>query len=164
MRYLVLVIFLFVSACKEQEVKPGESVGIYLLKSPQDVGGSCRVDASAAVLQDSPAAGNEDIVAYSQSDYQFELTNAAFRKIQALQDGTPFAVTVDGRVIYYGLAKPGFSSSACPKSIIMDAFWAPGNKIFLKLGHPGAAKDSGIDDQRNNPKLLATLRNQGKLR
>ncbi len=34
------------------------------------------------------------------------------------------------------------------------------NKITMNLGYAGT--DINIDDQRNNPKLLATLRKQGK--
>ena len=120
------------------------------------------MDASTAVLQDSPTVSSKDIISYSQGNYRFELTDAAFRKMQAVQDRTPLAVAIDGQVVYYGFVKPGFSSSSCLESITMD--WASGNRIDLRLGYPGAAKDADIDDQRNNPKLLATLASQGKLK
>ncbi len=78
-----------------------------------------------------------------------------------MADGTPFGVVVDKQVIYYGILKPSYSSSSCANSITMD-YVGTNNKIAMNLGYAGA--DINIDDQRNNSKLLATLRNQGKLK
>lgn len=76
----------------------------------------------------------------------------------------PFAVTVDKQVIYYGFFKPIISSSSCDHSITMDLDWTSGNKITLKLGYPGQVQGVTIDDKRNDSKLIATLRQQGKLK
>ena len=78
-------------------------------------------------------------------------------------DRTPFAITVDKQVIYYGLFKPSISSSSCDHSITMDVSWSSASKIVLRLGYPGQLPGVTIDDQRNNPILLASLEKQGKL-
>ena len=73
------------------------------------------MDAATAVLQDSAIVLNTDIITYSMSVCRFTLNFEAMQKIEALCDGTPFAVTVDKEVIAYGIFKPIFSSSFCEK-------------------------------------------------
>jgi hypothetical protein len=160
--FLVTVMAMFLS-CKKENVKPGEVVEIYLLKTFQKVAGKCQVDASQAVLQDTPTIKNQDILAYYSSSYQFKLTDSSIQKVKAFRDATPFAVTVDRQVVYFGFFKPNFSSSSCDASITMDIDWITGNQINLRLGYPGQMQGVVIDDKRNHPKLLETLKQQGKL-
>lgn len=161
---LILTILLLTAicfSCKKDKVEPGVNVEIYLLKSSQAIPGKCQVDASSAVLQDIPIVKNQDVLAYSKTDYQFTISDDSIKKLRELADNAPFAVVVDKQVIYYGIVKPFYSSSTCENSITMNNFEAS-DKITMNLGYAGA--DRNIDDQRNNPKLLATLRNQGKLK
>lgn len=159
--FLTMATFCF--SCKKDNVKGGDTVEIYLLKSFQHVTGKCQVDPFLSVLQDTAIIKNQDILEYSPTNYQFMLTDLAIQKVKTFQDFTAFAVTVDKQVIYYGFFKPSFSSSSCFHSITMDVNWTSGNKIILNLGYPGQLQGVTIEDQRNNAKLVATLRNQGKL-
>lgn len=161
---LILIVCLFSFSCKKDNIKAGQTVEIYLLKSFQTVAGKCQVDASASALQDTATIRNQDILEYSQTDYQFTLTSASIQKIKTFKDFTPFAVTVDKQVIYYGFFKPGISSSSCDNSITMDLDWASTNKILLRLGYPGQLQGVAIADERNDPRLIMTLKNQGKLK
>ena len=161
--FMLAIAATFIS-CKKDGVKPGNTVEIYLLKTTQIITGKCKIDAAASVLQDTAVVKNEDILEYSQTSYQFRLTNIAMQKVRAFRDFTAFAVTVDKQVIYYGFFKPSISSSSCDQSITMDIDWTDGNKINLKLGYPGILPGVNIDDLRNHPQLIATLKNQGKLR
>jgi hypothetical protein len=122
--------------------------------------GKCQVDASSPILQETPIVRNQDILAYLKTDHQFTISEDSLKKLRELPDNTPFAILVDKQVVYYGIVKPFYSSSSCTSSITMNNFEGP-HKISMNLGYAGA--DINIDDQRNNPKLLATLRNQGKL-
>ncbi|HSC55069.1 MAG TPA: hypothetical protein VLC98_15665 [Phnomibacter sp.] len=155
------VVFL---SCKKDTVKAGGRVEIYLLKTFQTVPGRCQVDAATALLQDTPTVRDQDILAYSQTGCQFRLTEPAIQSVKTFKDFTPFAVTVDKQVIYYGFFKPGISSSSCDHSITMDIDWVSGDKISLKLGYPGELPGATIDDERNHQKLVATLNSQGKLK
>jgi hypothetical protein len=161
---LFLALAIFCLSCEKDNLKGDGNVEIYLLKRSQLVTGKCQIDPLDSVLQDTAIIKNQDILEYSQSNYQFKLTDLAIQKVKTFQDFTAFAVTVDKRVIYYGFFKPSVSSSSCDHSITMDLDWTTGNKINLKLGYPGQLKDVTIDDERNNAKLVATLRNQGKLK
>lgn len=161
---LILNITVICGSCKKERVNGGETVEIYLLKTSQTVPGKCQIDASASSIQDTPEITNDDILEYSQISREFKLTDIAFQKVKSFHDFTPFAVTVDRKVIYYGFFKPGTSSSSCDYSVTMDITWSAGNKIVLRLGYPAVIDGIDIDDQRNNSWLLGTLEKQGKLR
>lgn len=160
----ILVLTACCLSCKKDKIKAGGTVEIYLLKTYQTVAGKCQIDTSVSILQDTATIKNQDILEYSKTNYEFKLTATAIQKVRTFRDFTPFAVTVDKQVIYYGFFKPSFSSSSCDNSITMDVDWTTGNKIFLRLGYPVPLQSVTIDDQRNNPKLIATLKNQGKLK
>jgi hypothetical protein len=160
---LSLVIFVCFS-CNKEKTGNGEPVEIYLLKTSQPITGKCQTDPATAVLEDNPLVRNQDILEYYQNTFEFKLSATAFQKVNSLSDRTPFAVTVNKQVIYYGFCKPGFSSSSCDHSITMGMSWTSDNKIMLRLGYPGLLSGVSIDDQRNNPQLLVSLQKQGKLR
>lgn len=160
--YIILVIALTLFACKKDRASAGKDVEIYLLKSFQLVAGKCQVDASTVVLQDQPLVTNSDILVYSQADYEYTLSDVSYQRIKSLTPRTAFAFRVDKKVIFYCIYMPSFMSSTCGSSITMD-LKPPEKEIYLRLGYPWSM-DSSIDDQRNNEVLLATFRNQRKLR
>jgi hypothetical protein len=162
--FCVLTMAALCLSCQKEDTKPGDAVEIYLLKSYRIVSGKCQIDASTAVLHDAAIIKNEELLEYSQTNYEFTLTGAAIQRVKTFPDSFPFAVTVDKQVIYYGFFKPSYSSSSCDNSITMDVDRATGTKISLKLGYPGPLPGTGIDDRRNDPILIATLKNQGKLK
>jgi hypothetical protein len=155
----------FGHSCEEHPTQGGASVDVYLFNTYQTIPGKCQIEPTKSVLQDTAFIKNQDIIAYSATGYTFELTASALEKIKSLKDNMPFAVTLDKQVVYYGFFKPLTSSSSCEHSITMDFDWASNNKILLTLGYPSHNPDNNtIDDQRNNTKLIATLKNQGKLK
>jgi hypothetical protein len=162
--FYILTITTIFSSCKKENAKAGENVEIYLLKTFKTITGKCQVDPSTAVLERTPIVTNQDIVEYSQTAYTFKLSENAIEKIKKLKDFAAFGVTVDKQIIYYGFFKPGYSSSSCDNSITMDIDWAANDKILLSLGYPGTLQGVSIDDRRNDATLIATLKNQGKLR
>lgn len=159
-----LTIILICSACKKGNVQPGATVEIYLLKTVQTVPGKCQVDPSYTILQDTPIIRNQDIISYSTTDHKFKLTDTSIQKLKALMGRTPFAVTVDRQVVYYAFYMPNYLSSSCDQSITMDIDWTSGNQVYFRLGYPGQLQGVAIEDNRNDARLLATLKSQGKLR
>jgi hypothetical protein len=166
MRYILLagslIILLF--SCNKNREKAGKNVELYLLGSYRWVTGQCKVDSSQVVLESSPFIKNEDFLQYNSHSYQFTLTGSAHEKLRKLPGRTPFAVTVDKKVIYFGVYMPLYMSSVCFNSITMAESWDQPAGISINLASPGTMGGAGIDDQRNNPILLATLKSQGKLR
>lgn len=162
--FFFLTIIVFCISCKKENTNSGDTVELYLLKDFRLVAGKCQIDPLKSVLQDTPIIKNQEILEYSQSNYQFKLTETGIQKVKTFQDFLPFAVTVDKQIIYYGFFKPSSSSSSCNHSITMDIDWTSGNRINLKLGYPDQLQSVTIEDGRNNKKLIATLRKQGKLK
>lgn len=163
MRPLLFTIITIFLSCRKDNVNAEPNVEIYLLKSYQTLSAKCQIDPSLSVLQNTATIKNQDILAYSTTDYKFKLTDAAIEKVKAFNDRTPFAVTVNKQVIYYAFYKPGISSSSCDQSITMDIAWASGNEIYLRLGYPSQLPGVTIEDKRNDPKLIEALMKQGKL-
>jgi hypothetical protein len=164
--FMLLTAALFFS-CKKNGVVPGNSVEIYLLKTTAVVTGKCKIDGAASVLKDTAIIQNQDILEYSKKYFQLKLTDAAIERVRAFMHFsafTGFAVTVDKQVIYYGFFIPNISSSSCYQSITMDIDVTDPNKIDLKLGYPGTIEGETIEDLRNDPKLIAAFKSQGKLR
>ena len=124
--------------------------------------GPCKVDETIAVLEAEPLVADSDIKSYSMSNFSYAIKDSAFKKIINLPMRTPFAVTVDKRIIYYGFYMPLIASSTCDQSITMhEDFTVKG--IVMQLGYPGLYDGIDIADHRNDPDLLATLIAQSKL-
>jgi len=157
--YIILSISALLFACKKD--RQGKDVEIFLLKSFQLVPGKCEVDAATATLQADPLVPNSRILLYRQDDYQYFLDDLSYQSIKSLTPRTPFAVTVDKKVIFYGIYMPSIMSSTCGNSITMDILGTE-KKIHLRLGYPWPM--GSIDDQRNNPEIITAFRRQGKLR
>ena len=160
---VIISIIAFCSSCRKDNVKAGENVEIYLLQTYQPIAGKCQVDPSRSSLEDDATITNADILQYSAASYQFKLSEKAIQKVRAFHDYTPFAVTVDKEVIYFGIFKHSYSSLGCGQSITMQVDWGTVNKISMVLGYPGLIQGTTIDDQRNNAKLISAIEKQGKL-
>jgi hypothetical protein len=162
--YLLAITSLLHSCKKANRPANGGEVELYLLQSSQMLPSRCEVNSATAVLQNKPLVTNDDILEYSDDDHTFRFKDKSHEKIKALMDRTPFAVTLNKRVVYYGIFKPSFSSSSCDHSITMDVSWSATDRVSLRLGYPGPMQGVTITDNRNDPALLLALKEQGKLR
>lgn len=166
MRVLLLVLSLSVLtfSCRKNKVKGGDSIEIYQLKSYKNVTGKCQVDFTSAILEDVPFVSNDEILEYNKATHEYRLTAVATDRVKTLGGKSPFAFAIDKAPIFYGFYMPPMMSSTCDHSITMDVSYSQSNIIGLKLGYPGWIQGhTDIDDQRNHPKILATLLKQGKL-
>jgi hypothetical protein len=166
--FIAFACFLFLSsACKKSEFdanSAGERLEIFALKTFQwQKNNVCAVDPASAKLEKEPLVGNDDIISYNRTDFMFELKGAAAQKVKNFSPRAPFAVAVDGEIVYIGVNMPNFLSSVCFESITLQ-YWGP-DKVALRLGYPGVLEGAKeIEDRRNDASILATLKKQGKLR
>lgn len=163
-QFLFIVFLFIITSCNKDKVKAGNDVELYLLSSFQLVPGKCQVDSASTILQNLPLVGNQDILQYNRGTFEYTLSNAAMEKLKQLIGRTPFAITVDKKVIFFGFYMPSYMSSTCFNSITMNFSFSQSNSMFMNLGYPGELSGTFIDDQRNNPKLIVTFANQGKLK
>lgn len=138
-----------------------EIVGIYLMKSYELIPGKCLVNDHTIVLQDTPFITNDEILRYSAANYQYTLTKNGDDKFRSLSPRTPLAIIVNKEIVFTGINVPPYVSSTCENSIVMT--WIDSRKVRAMLGYTCSTYNPGINDKRNNAKLLSAFAAQGKL-
>jgi hypothetical protein len=158
-------LFLF-SNCKKSALDTTaqrDRIEIFSLKKFQwKADNTCVIDLASVELESSPLISNDDIVSYNSTAFTLELKGNAVQNMKNLTPRTPFAVTVDGKIIYIGVHMPLIMSSVCFESITLHSL-SP-NLVKLQLGYPGVLNGVTIDDRRNDSRILGTLKKQGKLK
>jgi hypothetical protein len=139
---------------------------IYLLAndvSPDKLTMQCHLE-----LASEPVLTIDDIVSYTQTTHMLELTSATYERLHAFQvptSGKPFAVSVNGEVVYSGAFWTMISSQSYDGVvIILDPIaLAPQPIIQVQLGYPGPDFFKG-EDPRSDPRIIKALKDAGKLR
>lgn len=106
----------------------------------------------------------KEILGYDSTEYVFILSEEAgerIRKVQYPVSPTPFAIALDGEVIYIANFIPGYSSMSCETCITMEPYSAD-NKFRMVLGYPGSDYFTG-PDPRNDTRLITRFNNDSKL-
>lgn len=107
----------------------------------------------------------KDIIAYDSTEHIFFLSDFAKDKIYQVKypvTPTPFALALDGKVIYIANFIPGYSSMSCETCITIEPYSAD-NEFMVNLGYPGSNYFSG-PDPRNDSKLITRLKTDNKLK
>jgi hypothetical protein len=164
-RFICIIAAVTGLICCNKNSRPDNrnDVEIYLLKSYELVPGMCKVNQASVTLEDTPFIKNDEIEQYTPSACEYRFSPPAASKIAALLPRTPFAVTVDRKIIFTGFNMPPYISSSCDHSIVMTSSGSSSRTIQLRLGYPGIALGTQIDDQRNDARLIAAFLQQRKL-
>lgn len=162
---LLPIAALLLSHCDTSDAPgPHTRVEIFGLQSFEWEGpGICAVRPGSVVLEPSPLVTNDDIVSYDESQSLFEFREPSAQNIRNLSPRTPFALTLDGEILFIGVVMQNIMSSTCFESITMENLTYGPRRAKLELGYPAGINPS-LEDKRKDPALLATLRSQGKLR
>jgi hypothetical protein len=164
----LIAVLLLSSACDKQELDiPAidgqiEIYGLETFAWRSD--GTCAVDPSSIVLKSTPLASNDGIVSYSLSSCMLTFQGQSAQNIKDLAPRAPFAVTVNGEIIFIGVCMQAIMSSSCFESITLENLTQGPNNAKLDLGYPGTLAGSPIEDKRKDATLLGALQSQGKLR
>lgn len=152
------------SHCRKDDSGAHARVEIFGLQSFEWEGpGICAVRPGTAVLKSSPLVTNDDIVSYDESQFLFEFREPSAQNIRNLSPRTPFALTLDGEILFTGVVMQNIMSSTCFESITMENLSYGPRRAKLELGYPAGINPS-LEDKRKDRALLAALRSQGKLR
>ncbi|OGN87255.1 MAG: hypothetical protein A2Z74_03550 [Chloroflexi bacterium RBG_13_46_9] len=141
-----------------------EGFAIYLTKD--DIHPAQMEAMSHVKLADQPVVSMKDVITYNAQTHEIKLTASAFERIYGLDvpvRGKSFMVCVDKKPIYWGAFWTPISSISFDGVTI----WIPlgfqePNVITLELGYPSSTFYAG-EDPRNNPEILNSLREAGKL-
>ena len=142
----------------------GEGFAVYLTRDdiPPD-----RMEVLSHVdIADRPVISMEDIITYNAQTHEIELTETAFDRITRMEvpvRGTSFLVCVDRKPVYRGAFWTPISSMSFDGVTIWKplASREPGI-ITLELGYPSSSFYGG-EDPRNNPEVLKSLEQAGRL-
>ena len=141
-----------------------EGFAIYLTKGnvpPSQMEALSHVD-----IVDKPVIGLDDIVSYNSANHEITLTENGMKNITGLQvptSGKSFLVCVNKSPIYWGAFwTPISSQSFSGVTIEMPLGSQETNTIKIVLAYPAASFYRG-EDPRNNPVVINSLRQAGKL-
>jgi len=122
-------------------------------------------------IADTPLIALSDIGSYNSSTYQLTLIDDASNRISNLtvpMDGKSFVVCIDRKPVYWGVFYPSASSGITPSCVIVS--YPLSHSVQM---NPAAAPqiDPHIleldyyenNDPRNNPEILQSLEQAGKL-
>jgi len=164
---IILLSALILPSCEKQDIYPGDSLEIYLLKDYKTVQGSAEIIKSSITLENYPLVGYKDILGYDSANYEFKISDTVAREIRNMTmplAGTAFAVAIDKEVIYSGYFWTVLSSISCDWMVILTSnisYLDPGLKI--DLGYPGEINDLNLRDPRNDYRIIRLLRDDNKL-
>ncbi|MBN1190298.1 MAG: hypothetical protein JXA46_11140 [Dehalococcoidales bacterium] len=117
-------------------------------------------------LAGQPVISIQDIIAYNARTHEISLTDEAFERIDGLSvpvRGKSFVVCVDRSPVYWGAFWTPVSSMSFDGVTIWKPLGTQETKtIAITLGYPGSSFYGG-DDPRNDPAVLQSLEQAGKL-
>jgi len=142
----------------------GEGFAIYLTK--EDIPPARMEALSHIEIADQPVIAVDDIITYNAQTHEIKLTASAYEHISQLEvpvSGKSFAVCVDRQPIYWG----AFWTPISSLSFAGGTIWKPlgpveSHVITLELGYPSSSFYGG-EDPRDNPEVMASLEQAGKL-
>jgi len=158
----IILIVLTLFGCASPQ---GEGFAIYLLAHDTPI--SEIPTMSHLELADEPLISVIDIVSYSASTHEIELTAEAYRRIASLEvpvQGRAFAVCVDGHPVYYGAFWTPISSMSFDGVTIELPIRPEPHIIRLQLGYPESPELFRGEDLRGNREIVEALRQADKLR
>jgi hypothetical protein len=166
-----LVVFAILTVLTLVACQRRESVGfsIHLLADEVLATEMSSLDLSEVELQDEAIVSAEDIISYSRSTHDIELTAGAYARIQQLFEfpvrvsGMPFVVSVGSDRIYAGAFWTPASSLSFDGVVILQPFDPDQHVIRIALGYPSPHAFTG-QDPRSDERILRSLQAAGKLK
>jgi hypothetical protein len=142
----------------------GEGFAIYLTAG--DVPVSEMPILSHVNLADKSLISGADIISYLKTTHEIQLTDVAYQRIVQLEvpvNGRAFVVCVDRKPIYWGAFWTPISSISFDGVTIWKPLSSQEPKVItLNLGYPSSSYYGG-EDPRNNPEVMESLEQAGKL-
>jgi hypothetical protein len=161
--FIIIGAILMLSGCTIPNSK-GDGFAIYLTEG--DIPPARMPALSHVDIAEPPVISINDIIAYNAQSHEIKLTASAFERILNLDvpvSGKSFVVCVDRNPIYWGAFWTPISSISFDGITI----WQPLTSkepymITLNTGYPSSSF-YGDEDPRNNPEIIASLEQAGKL-
>ncbi|MFC2042409.1 hypothetical protein ACFLTV_02825 [Chloroflexota bacterium] len=142
----------------------GEGFAIYLTR--EDIPPEKMEMLSHVDIADQPIISIQDVITYNAQTHEIKLTDEGFKRIANLEvsvRGKSFLVCVDRAPIYWGAFWTPISSMSFDGVTIWKPLGSQESKVLtLEMGYPASSFYKG-EDPRNNPVVLDSLEQSGKL-
>jgi hypothetical protein len=154
------------TACQPRETA---GLSIHLLADELPAAELSSLDLSEIKLQDEAIVSAQDIISYSRSTHQIELTAEAYARIRQLYElrvrvnGLPFVVSVGDDRIYAGSFWTPVSSLSFDGVVVLQPFDPDQRVLCIALGYPSPQFFAG-QDPRSDERILRSLQAAGKLK
>jgi hypothetical protein len=170
LNYILVIITAVISCCSLVlsgcSAAKHEGFAIYLTKEDVLPTQMSALSLSHIDIAEQFIIGLNDIISYNAQTHEIKLTASAYENIFQLDvpvSGKSFVVCVDRTPIYFG----AFWTPVSSISFDGVTIWKPLNfqepeVITLELGYPSSSFYGG-EDPRNNPEILQSLEQAGKL-
>jgi len=168
-KLLLILLLLIISSGIGCQPSKTEGFAIYLLEDDIQASDLSEKSLDQLDLQDEPLLSQDDLLSYTQSTHEMELTDAAYQKLQNLFDnsvgvrGLPFVVTAEHQPIYTGAFWTPISSISFDSVVILRSFDPQNHILRIDLGYPTQEAFSDIDP-RDDERIMEALIEAGKLR
>ncbi len=152
---ITLILFCFSNSCKKENTNP-ELNGVTFSKIKS-------INPPYELV--SNIVDYKDIIKYDSTEHIFILSEIAKERIKNVKypvTPTPFAIALDGKVIYIANFIPGYSSMSCETCITIEPYSAD-NEFMVNLGYPGSFYFSD-SDPRNDSRLINRFKTDNKLK
>lgn len=170
MRVLILLVFVLIvsGGCVKKNNVQGAGISFYLLSSY-----STKIDSSVkpwalsitdAVLAEKPFIANQDIAYYVKADFSYTLRHNIKPEIGHYAGDKAFAVTLDGKPVYYGRFHPAYYSSIVVGLATIDPVYQVTENALRVNFISGTAMVEHPKDKRNDAALIACLSATGRLK
>jgi hypothetical protein len=166
---LLILSLLIISSGIGCQPSKTEGFAIYLLQDDIQASDLSEKRLDQLDLQDEPLLSQDDLLSYTQSTHEMELTEVAYQKLQKMFDssvgvrGLPFVVTTEHQPIYTGAFWTPISSLSYDGVVILRSFDPNNRLLWFNLGYPTQEAFSDIDP-RDDERIMEALNEAGKLR
>jgi hypothetical protein len=158
---VIVCVLLMLSGCS---APPHEGFAIYLTKGdipPAQMPALSHVDTAEQLI-----IAMNDIITYNAQTHELKLATSAFERTSQLDvpvRGKSFVVCVDRKPVYWGALWTPASSIPFDGVTIWKPLSSQEPKVItLELGYPSSSFYGG-EDPRNNPEVIRSLKQAGKL-
>lgn len=163
-----MLLLLLCSRCSKVDSSDSSRVDIYLLKSFSRVLDTSRriglTTIGEPVLDDKPIVRNSQVLFYEQLSSSFKLSTDIKPILETLGPDQGFAITVDGRPVYFGIFHPAYLSSILYGSATINPSEIVNNKLKVDFAYMDNFPFLQSYDKRNDPKILQAFKKSGRLR
>ena len=163
-----ILLLLFCSRCSKVGAIDASRVDIYLLKSfSRNLDTSRQIGLTMInqpVLENEPIVRNSEILFYQQRDAIFKLSTDIKPIVEKLGPDRGFAVTIDGRPVYFGTFHPDYLSSILYGSATINPSEIINNKLKIDFAYMDNFPFLQSYDKRNDPDILQAFKQSGRLR